>query len=404
MTDSANKPGSLAGVTSSLETNLPGGPAVSFAVLSVVFLAIGIGLLAVRSATLSNIGEAQHWVAVACVMEYDDHVRINSKGNKIPEDAAGETLDRYSVFRYIYNGKQYRSDRLDLQFGQTGNYKGWERKLFKEHPSGSEAVCYVDPNAPANAVFDRDHGINEIRFLPQMAFPFLCAGIGFALASMWTVLDSHTWRMLDLTGRIGFWRSAIILTADPSKVIWIFVVGFSFWFVAAEGREWFADLFGIWKKVERTEGQVIWVQGTGQRELGLPVYEFEFKYLVAGETYTSKSFSRNSIFGKQLYHKGDRVEIDYNPANPSSAWIAHTRTHSAPLLLSAIPLAVLFLLVFILGCLYLQNFRYLRLVTTRPSTKDWTDVTAGDSVPLSCFIDIFVAPLAIGAIVELFWL
>lgn len=330
------------------------------ALLAIVTLGIGSALLAVRSATLRNVEAAKDWVAVACVVEASQFEAIDE----------GKALRL--VYRYLYNGVEYRSDRLDLLPGSMGDDGAWESTLFEENPPGSHTVCYVDPNDPANAVFDREHGAASSRKLLLLAYPFLCISGGFFLAMLRRIGRKPSRPAVKRAARpsptrqppgppprkVGFWTTMAVL-AGPTRnqAVWLFVVGFAYLFVVFEGPAVVADLFGGRDHGHRAAGRVTRVETLPQRELYQPIVKYEFTYSVDGEDRSGESFTRG-----MRYQQGDRVTVVYDSHTPAQARIANTRPRSFPWWIAAIPLAILGLLAFGTVGMYVDNFRTLLLL------------------------------------------
>jgi len=377
--------------TSSLNSSLP--LPLAFAVLALVPLGVGTALLAVRHAALHDSKDAQDWVATPCVMEKCELISDRSR-NRHDID----TLRM--VYRYHFAGREYRGGRPDLLAGSLGSDESWQKEVTQRFPPGSRAVCYVDPANPANSVFDRDRASQSSRPLALLAYPFLCVGLGFGLRVLrffaasfdpidrkratavraskrqskgrrttdGQVISAHTEDAVASHARLrepgppprklGWLNSAVVLSGPlNAQIAWIFVVGFSFIFVAMEGPAVYAELLGPRRDEAQVRGRVTRVHAIKQHELHETVFEYEVAYEVEGKSYTAKSFTR----GKP-YARGAVVPVVYDPRDPSTAGISGARRWEIPWWASAIPLTVLILLALGLTGMYVHNYRALQLL------------------------------------------
>lgn len=330
-----------------------------YLLIGITTLAIGVGLLTLRHYTLSATEAALTWVPTPAVVERAEFARV---------DDGSRVLDL--EYRYEFRGITYRSDRLDLLPGRTGDDDAWEEQLLARWPVGSEVTCYVDPANPRMAVLDRQRGAAGAGTLRLLAFPFLAIAAAFLFAAAKNAWPSVS-RVLaggglasgqsssELAGpprRIGPVTAGAILFHAPGQVqlAWAFFVGFAIVFTTLEGP---AVLRELWPSDEaRVEGEVTRVKGLEQWEFTRQVFEYEFRYPWDGKTRTGTSHTVG-----QRYEVGDLVEIVLNSQLPDSARIADTRRRFAPWWVVAIPFGVMLLLsVGIVGS-YVFNLRWLIL-------------------------------------------
>ena len=119
-----------------------------FAVIGLVTLAVAIFLLFIRASTIRDALSAADWQAVPCVIEE----------NRFATGDEGERQLRLT-YRYEYHGRQFRSNELDLVPDSISDGGEWQQEIHAKYPVGTKAVCYVNPQDPGQATFDRTHAI-----------------------------------------------------------------------------------------------------------------------------------------------------------------------------------------------------------------------------------------------------
>lgn len=331
--------------------------ATLFAVFAGVTLIVGLFFLVVCAITIRGVAAAQNWDAVPCVIEtceyvvYDDIQSLNF------------------VYRYTYAGNEYRSDRLDMIPGSMGDDGPWETAIFDRYPVGSEAVCYVAPNSPANSVFDRQHGSDSIRTLWLLSFPFLCIGVGFSIAFTKKVISD---RMNSATRpndspidvptvprRISPTSKLLMLVAGPgrSNSVWLFIVGFTFVFVMFRGPSALEDAWKVLPREQLTSGQVTGVEKLTHSEWSEPLFEYEFSFQVGDSSHRGSS----ATLGKQ-YVLDDTVEIAFNAEQIEHAIIVGARPSGFPRWIGVWALVVVGVLVLFYLRAFAQNWRALYLL------------------------------------------
>jgi hypothetical protein len=384
-------------------------PPAVFVFFSILTLAVGIVLFAVRQTAARESESAKNWIATPCVIETSRWVHTDD----------GKSLE--FVYRYRFHGREYRGDRLDLMAGSMGSDWSWEQVIYDRSPEGSQAVCYVNPDDPEISVFDRDHARQNLRNVGLLGFPFLFAGVAFLLASLRGLAAKRSAAGLDggiaNTGkrrrsmrlartkrrpahtiasefegassagtmpgppprRLGWLNAAVVLAgAGSASLVWIFFVAFSFVFVILEGPMCYARLFGWQEAAEaHVRGRVTHVQAEDGHELHVPVFEYAFTYDIDGKSYRGTSFTRG-----KAYQPGDEVDLVYDPQEPSQAEIAGARPTHFTWWHSVIPLSVVILLGMGLVGMYVHNFRALRLLwfgeATQAKTRAQTIIGSSD--------------------------
>ena len=97
--------------------------------------------MAARYYTLSGIEAARDWAPTPGVVE---------RARFLHDDEGDRYLDL--VYRYEFQGKTYRSDRLDLMPGRMGDDILWEEQLLARSPVGARITCYADAANPGMAL------------------------------------------------------------------------------------------------------------------------------------------------------------------------------------------------------------------------------------------------------------
>lgn len=138
-----------------------------------VFLLAGLvffGVLFVRP--VLKIMQAKNWLEVPCT--------ILSSEVRSYRDSDGNTQHRADIFyRYTFEGEEFRSNQHQF-LAMSGDESS--RSATQRYPAGSEAVCYVNPNDPSEAVLEREFTTGLLLGL----FPLLFVGVG-AAGLIWQV-------------------------------------------------------------------------------------------------------------------------------------------------------------------------------------------------------------------------
>ena len=120
---------------------------------------------------LQSLG-ALRWVETPCVVE-------SSKEDVRRSGSHGAAYYIEVVYHYSFGGRTYTSKRY--LFAASSSVQSRVRGIVKEYPPGKRTVCYVNPNAPAEAVIHR--GLNPEMVWGVVGLFFLLlggAGLGFA--------------------------------------------------------------------------------------------------------------------------------------------------------------------------------------------------------------------------------
>ena len=117
--------------------------------------------------------DARRWQPTPCV--------VLTSGVEESSDSDGTTYRVAVSFTYTVSGIRYQSDRYDFMGAYSSGYDG-KAEVVARYPPGTEATCYVDPDEPSQAVFDRR--IKPVYLLALLPLLFLGAGAGMAFAGI----------------------------------------------------------------------------------------------------------------------------------------------------------------------------------------------------------------------------
>jgi len=109
---------------------------------------------------------ARNWTATPCLVQ-SSTVRAHS--------GKSTTYSIDILYQYEINGSTYQSNHYDFLGGSSDGYSSKEA-IVRQFPPGTRTVCYVNPDDPADVVFDRGFSTDMwIGFLPLI---FLAVGVG----------------------------------------------------------------------------------------------------------------------------------------------------------------------------------------------------------------------------------
>ncbi len=319
------------------------GALLGMLIFALVPLAVGLGLLAMRQHSSATRAAASTWRETPCVIEVCEFRSTDD----------GRMLDL--VFRYTVDGQAYRGDQLDTIVGRFGDDDVFEESIHASFPPGAEAVCFVNPDDPGQAVFRRDRGADAPRRMFLLAFPFLTVGLVFSGLLLAALVMPNTpddddeaqpGPAAELIARpppraVPF-AARLAVMAGPlgSQIAWFFLVGFVFIFVIMDGPASWARLFRSQDDEQTVTGRVTDVRKLDSRELSVPVYQYLIDYEFAGRSYQSGSFTRG-----RKYSEGEEVPIVVSADRPDRGAIVGARPSELTWWHSAIPLGVVLLLV-----------------------------------------------------------
>ncbi len=142
------------------------------AILLVVFVLVPIGFAFFLGKAAYDWLDARSWQPVEAVIESADLRRERDADHNA-------VLQVKAVYRYRWNGVEYRSDRVDLHHGADNIGDDHQRmydRLAAALAAGAPVTAWVDPDNPAAAVLDRD--MRRGQFALLLLFPLLFGGAG----------------------------------------------------------------------------------------------------------------------------------------------------------------------------------------------------------------------------------
>lgn len=164
---------------------LSNGCAVLF---NLIFVVVGIGVFYVASyAPMKQWYLAQSWQSVPCVI-LESGVRSHSSKNGTP------TYSVFVAYAYEVDGKPYVSSAYNFSNDSSSGREGKEF-VVEQIPPGKRTVCYVDPEDPTNAVFDRTWN-----WFYAFGFIFLFT---FVPIGLWAIFSAHRKAATPLPHRPG---------------------------------------------------------------------------------------------------------------------------------------------------------------------------------------------------------
>jgi len=143
--------------------------------LGLLFLGIGVtALYFLGILPVLQWWRAQSWPAVPC--------RILESEVRQHADADGVSYEARIRYAYTYDGVDYESDRIHFRDGATSDETG-RHAIVAAFPAGTEAVCYVDPANPDQAIL-----LRTFSGLYLIGFP----GILFIVAGLFLLVPAKS--------------------------------------------------------------------------------------------------------------------------------------------------------------------------------------------------------------------
>jgi hypothetical protein len=143
------KPAGRTATTSRASSGI--GSRIGALVLSLLLTLAGGGLayfLGIRSVLTWN--DARTWPATPCDI-ISSRVGVHSSSDR----NSSATYSTDIVYRYYVNGREYRSDRVAI-FGGSSSGRSGKDAVVAQYSAGTQAVCYVNPKDPLDALLNRD--------------------------------------------------------------------------------------------------------------------------------------------------------------------------------------------------------------------------------------------------------
>ncbi len=147
-------------ISQRVKGNTPWGCLIPF---SLIFGVVGAGILwFMFLVPVMGVMGAKNWPSVPC--------RIVSSKVHTSRDSDGTTYRPDISFSYSYKGQTHTSDSYSFG-GKVSSGYNWAQGRVSQYPAGSNAICYVNPSYPQEAVIDR--GFTGEVFFGLMGVPFL---------------------------------------------------------------------------------------------------------------------------------------------------------------------------------------------------------------------------------------
>ena len=150
------------------------GQSWGFWIGGVLFTLVGAAVLVLWfMPALSRSLASSKWTDTPCT--------VISSRVKSHKDKDGTTYSVDVFYRYKVNGKEFKSNAYGHFGGSSSGYES-KAKVIAKYPAGSQRVCYVNPENPAEAVLKPGMGWEVLLGL----IPFAFLGIGlFLLRAGW---------------------------------------------------------------------------------------------------------------------------------------------------------------------------------------------------------------------------
>jgi len=112
---------------------------------------------------------AEDWEEIPCVVISSKLVEHVSRTTETGGHDHTKFHEIEVEFRYQYQGNEYTSDRYDLSDVSSGE-KDWKQEVVDELGTGTETVCYVNPEDPKQAVLTREFTLSPFGAIPPALF------------------------------------------------------------------------------------------------------------------------------------------------------------------------------------------------------------------------------------------
>lgn len=124
---------------------------------------------------------AMDWIETPCeVVHANVREDVHTTSNRGPERSTttSTTYELELAFRYEFDGKEYVSQRYD--FTNIGDgYSQWREDVADRYQPGTQTVCYVNPDDPAEAVIERSSQVHVLTALVPVAAILMGLGVWF---------------------------------------------------------------------------------------------------------------------------------------------------------------------------------------------------------------------------------
>ncbi len=161
------------------------GAAALCLVFAIPFGGVGVFATWAIGSTLHEAWRARDWVRVRATV--DEASLSSSSGSD-----GGTTFRADGRYRYVFEGRPYSGSRLGIsRLGGSDNIDDWHEqtsaRLADARAAGLPVTVWVNPDNPAESVFDRELRWGEVLFLVPFSLAFGGVGVG-ALVAMYFVL------------------------------------------------------------------------------------------------------------------------------------------------------------------------------------------------------------------------
>lgn len=146
--------------------------------LSLVFIAIGLGLLYYARSVSAKAQESLSWPQVEGVIS---HSAVLTQLGQTASSNNAVTYKADVTYRYKVQGRDYSSERVSLaDFSSSG---GRAQGIVDRYPDGATVAVYYNPASPSEAVLERGNttGIGVLYIIGGI---FAAAGLAFLFGSV----------------------------------------------------------------------------------------------------------------------------------------------------------------------------------------------------------------------------
>lgn len=144
--------------------------------VGIAFTAVGAIFAGFASSFVVRTIEARSWTPVEATVLRSEVVR----GTSHSKHGTRTTFRPYVAYSYAVGGERFEGDRYGAAKISTGD-PGPARLAVQEHPAGSRATVWVDPDDPSRSVFSDPHGPILVAQCVFVVFPLVFLGIGLAV-------------------------------------------------------------------------------------------------------------------------------------------------------------------------------------------------------------------------------
>jgi hypothetical protein len=130
-----------------IETLQSGGRILTRVGVALLLLATGVGYAMLYPAVQHV--SSQSWPEVPC--------KVLASSIVIHSGSDSSTYSTDVFYEYEYQGRSYRSNRLNFDTSSSSN-RSYYQELLDAYPADSNSLAYVNPDDPTEAVLRRDHG------------------------------------------------------------------------------------------------------------------------------------------------------------------------------------------------------------------------------------------------------